>query len=181
MKLYLTGILFIFLVSFKPQKTKNKIITIDPHLSFQNYEHFKRLTLSSPDSHIEYLNGFDFKWGYSYKIGVTETKLDEAYSDGTQYEYKLNRIVSETKMPDSSQFTLFLDSDKYYYELDSSEQHMNATFKEINDSTYLYFEKVEIEVPNKLKSQFKEIVSGEKTRIGHFTYVNEKRIRLVRF
>ena len=183
MKFFIAGMSMLLLFSFKSheRETTDKIITIDPYLSFQNYEHFKRLTLSSPDSHIEYLENFDFEWGYEYKVSVKEIKLNQAYSDGTQYEYKLNHIVSETKMPDSSQFTLFLDSERYYYELDSSEQHMNATFKIINDRTYSYFDKVEIEIPNKLKSQFKEIVSGEKTRMGHFMYIDEKRIKLIGF
>lgn len=183
MKLYITGVLVLLLFSFKShdRETTDKIITIDPYLSFQNYEHFKRLTLSSPDSHIEYLENFDFEWGYEYKVNVKEIRLNQAYSDGTQFEYKLNNIVSKTKIPDSRQFDLFLDSERYYYELDSSEQHMNATFKIINDSTYSYFDKVEIEVPQKLKSQFERIVLGQEKQTGHFMYVNEKRIKLIGF
>ena len=69
-----------------------KFITIDPYLSFQNYEHFKRLTLSSPDSNAEFVEGFDFQWGYTYNLKVKQTKLDQTLSDGTQFRYSLEKI-----------------------------------------------------------------------------------------
>ena len=40
----------------------------------QNYEHFKRLVLDSPDSEAEYIKGFDFNWGYTYTLKVKEKK-----------------------------------------------------------------------------------------------------------
>jgi hypothetical protein len=179
MKFYLFYFLtFIFLDSDR-QAVSNKIITIDPYLSFQNYEHFKRLTLSSPDSRIEYLEGFNFEWGYTYKLSVTEIKLDRTMSDGTQYDYAFNHIVSKTKMPDTSQFKLFLNPNRYTYELDSSEQEMNITLVQLNDSTFSYFDKVEIEVPHKLKTEFNKVVLGKFPKLGHFTYLNENRIKLV--
>lgn len=181
MKFYVTSVLFILFFSTNAQTSKNKTITINPYLSFQNYEHFKRLTLSATDSDIEYLEGFDFEWGYEYKLNVTETKLSETLSDGTRFEYKLNHIVSKTKMADSSEFKLFIDPTRYYYELEESEQAMNTTLKVLNDSTYLYFDQVEIEVPDNLKTQFDKIVRSQETRVGYFMYINEKRIRLLRF
>ena len=149
-------------------------------MSFQNYEHFKRLTLSSTDSYTEYIEDFNFEWGYLYVLNVTETKLKEPLSDGTKFEYKFNHIVSKTKIADTIQFKLFIDPIRYYYELDSSEQSMNSTLEVMNDSTYLYFDKVEIEVPDNLKTQFQKIVSRKRTGVGYFTFINEKRIRLVR-
>jgi hypothetical protein len=180
MKLFLISLLLVLSTSASAQTTRNRTITIEPHLSFQNYEHFKRLTLKSPDSNIEFLEDFDFEWGYVYKLSVKETRLAQTWSDGTQYEYSLNRVVSKTKVSDFSEFKLFLDADRYYYELDSSEQSMNATLKALDDSTYLYFDEVEIEVPSRLKPQFEKIVSGEKSCIGYFVFIDEKRIRLER-
>ena len=34
------------------QNSSLQTITIEPYLSFQNYEHFKRLVLNSNDSHV---------------------------------------------------------------------------------------------------------------------------------
>ena len=76
-------------------------------------------------------------------------------------------------------FKLFLDSKRYYYQVDSSEIEMDKTFKVINDSTFLYFEEVEIEVPSFLKENFNEILKGKTRKVGNFVFVDEKRIRLV--
>jgi hypothetical protein len=179
MKLYFTCLLLILSMKSNAQITVDKIITINPNLSFQNYEHYKRLTLNSTDSNIEYLDNFDFEWGYLYKINVTETQLGQTLSDGTQYEYKFNHIVSKTKMADSSQFKLFIDPNRYYHQLGSSEQSIDVTLNKLNDSTYLYFDKVEIEIPEHLKTRFNKIVSGEKSQLGYFVYINEKRIKLL--
>lgn len=179
MKLFLIHVIAFLSISSFGQTISVRTITIDPNLSFQNYEHFKRLTLTSPDSSIEYLDGFNFEWGYTYKVSVKETKLRFALSDGTQYDYTLNHIISKTKVPDSTQFKLFLDPSRYYHQVDSSEQLANITLKLINDSTYNYFDKVEIEVPDNLKIIFNQIVEGKTSRLGHFIFINEKRIRLV--
>ncbi|WP_034057894.1 DUF4377 domain-containing protein [Lacinutrix jangbogonensis] len=168
-------------MSLYGQTVLNKTITIAPNLSFQNYEHFKRLTLNSPDSSIEYLDRFNFDWGYSYKVSVKETKLSTILSDGTQYDYALNHIISKTKVPDTTQFKLFIDPSRYYHKVESSEQLINNTLKRINDSTYIYFDKVEIEVPTNLKMIFNQIVEGKTSKLGHFIFINKKRIRLVHF
>lgn len=180
MKLLIASLLFSLAFSSCAQKVTTKTITIDPHLSFQNYEHFKRLTLSSPNSSVEYLNGFDFAWGYSYELHVKETKLSETLSDGTRFEHEFVKVISKTKMPDSTQFKLFIDPNRYYYELDSSEQDMNVTLTPINDSTFLYMEEVEIEVPANLKDSFNAIITGGQSKLGTFVYIDDKRIRLVR-
>lgn len=114
MKLLLSFILVFNVISINAQKTKEKKIILDPYLSFQNYEHFKRLTLSSPNSPIEYLDGFVFEWGYTYIISVIETQLKEWLSDGTRFTYFFTKIISKTKVPDSSLFKLYLDPKKYY-------------------------------------------------------------------
>jgi hypothetical protein len=145
-------------------------------LSFQNYEHFKRLTLSSP---VEYLGGFNFEWGYTYRVNVKETKLRFSLLDGKQYDYVLNHVVSKTKVHDSTQFKLLIDPSRCYHLVDSSEQLVNNTLKLINNSTYNYFDKVEIEVPDSLKIIFNQIVEGKTLRLGYFIFINEKRIRLV--
>ena len=153
-------------------------ITINPYLSFQNYEHFKRLILSSPDSNIEYLEGFEFQWGYTYKLKVKQTKLNSMLSDGTQFEYSLEKIISKTKVQDTTQFKMLLDANRYYYEVDSAEQELNKTFSRINDSTFIYLDEVEIEVPSTLIEEMKSIIEGKTRKMGTFIYVAEKRNRI---
>jgi hypothetical protein len=180
MKTLLITSLLLFTISLNAQVSKNKTITINPALSFQNYEHFKRLTLDSPDSHIEYLENFEFAWGYTYVINVIEIKLKNEWSDGTGYEYNIKKLVSKTKMPDSTEFKLTLDANRYYYKVDSSEQDMSMTIKEINDSTFLYFDKVEMEVPEELIKEFNLVREGVITKKGTFIFIDDKRIRLIK-
>jgi Domain of unknown function (DUF4377) len=179
MRFYLICFLSLLVMSSKGQSVSDKIITIEPYMSFQNYEHFKRLTLTSPDSHIDYLKGFNFAWGYSYQLSVSESKLDETLSDGTQYEYLFHTIISKTKVPDSTQFKLLIDPNRYYNEVDSSEKEMNLTLRQLKDGLYLYFNEVEIEIPDNLKTEFHQISLGKTAVMGQFIYVNERRIRLV--
>jgi hypothetical protein len=44
-------------------------------MSFQNYEHFNRLTFSSPDANVKYISDFEFEWGYTYTLNVKETEF----------------------------------------------------------------------------------------------------------
>jgi hypothetical protein len=83
----LLGCLALALCSFfvEGQTTTERIVHIDAQLEHQNYEHFKRLVLSSTDSEAEYLEGFEFDWGYAYTVSVLETQLASPLSDGTRY------------------------------------------------------------------------------------------------
>ncbi len=94
MKSLTTYFLIIISITSYSQTITDKVITLDPYLSFQNYEHFQRLTLSSPDSPIEYLDGFEFSWGYKYELSIRETELRETLSDGTQFLYSLDIITT---------------------------------------------------------------------------------------
>lgn len=175
--------ILILLSSFiaKGQDVNLKNITIDPYLSFQNYEHFKRLTLSSPDSNAELIKGFNFEWGYTYKLKVSEVKLEPSLSDGTPFEYELVEVISKTKVKEDVQFTLFLDAKRYYNEADSGDILINNTLKQIDEQTFLYFDKVEIQVSENLIEDFKSIVKGGTRKKGIFVFVDEKTIRLIEF
>ena len=80
MKVFLVFLTIIFNSNLLSQTIEDKTISIGFSLSFQNYEHYKRLILDSPDSHIEYLGGFNFESGYNYKLIVKETKLETTLS-----------------------------------------------------------------------------------------------------
>ena len=85
-------ILFFIPIFLFGQPTTVKTITIEPYMYTQNYEHFKRLVLESNDSKVDYINGFDFEWGYYYTLKVEENYLGQM-SDGTNYEYSLIKII----------------------------------------------------------------------------------------
>jgi Domain of unknown function (DUF4377) len=161
------------------QEISYQNISIEPYLSFQNYEHFKRLVLISDVANVEYIEDFKFEWGFTYKLKVMVSKLKYEMSDGTTHEYYLEEIISKTKVADSSYFKLFIDPHLYYNAYEADEPEMNNTLKLINDSTYTYLDEVEIEVPMNLRVAFKAIADGGRGKLGNFTFVNEKRIRLI--
>lgn len=179
MKFTISVLMFLLSAALFGQLVKIKTVTIHPYLSFQNYEHYKRLTISSPDSHVEYISDFEFEWGYAYTFKLKETKFPPL-SDGTQYDYELVDVISKTRVPDSTQFRLFLDANLYYYAVDSSDPD-GKTFLQTNDTTYLYFKEVEIVVPKHLDTEFKSIVDGTTKKVGIFVFIDKKRIRLIQF
>ncbi len=145
----------------------------------QNYEHFKRLVLDSPESEAEYIDGFDFEWGYYYTLKVEENKVGPL-SDGTRYDYSLLKVISKEKVADTVIFKMSIDPLRYYHKLEEDDID-NYTLKQLNDSTYLYMDKVEIEIPYKLQDFFNKKIDNEFDFRGDFKFVNGRRIRLVSY
>jgi len=160
------------------QQTIIKEIKINPYMYTQNYEHFKRLVLDSPNSKAEYVDGFDFEWGYFYTLKVKEIYLGEL-PDGTNYEYSLLKVISKEKVSDTVIFRMSIDPLKYYHKLEE-EGISNYTLSQLNDSTYLYMDQVEIEIPQNFLESFRKKKDDEINFRGDFKFVNGKRVRLVR-
>ncbi len=74
-----------------------------------------------------------------------------------------------------------IDPQRYYNELEGEEAAMNETLKQLIDSAYLYFDKVEIKVPEHLREIFETIANGKKSRRGRFDFLDANCIRVVRF
>ena len=100
----IAGILSSFFVAVG-QAEQIKIITIEPFMQTENYEHFKRMVLNSSDSRAQYIEGFEFDWGYRYSLRVKQTTIGPL-SDGTLYDYSLIETISKTKVADSTTFTM---------------------------------------------------------------------------
>lgn len=180
-------LLFIFMPIFLfGQNITYKTITIEPYMSLQNYEHFKRLVLNASLPEVEFIEGFEFQWSYYYTLKINEEKI-MPMSDGTRYNYYLSEIISKKKVPDSFSFIMFVDPLRYYHKIVSVGLHTkndelaNYTLTQINDSTYFYMDEVEIEVPLSFQDSFRTKLNEEIGFRGVFTFVNEKRIRLKSF
>ncbi|NQY04977.1 MAG: DUF4377 domain-containing protein [Flavobacteriaceae bacterium] len=157
------------------QTIPTKIITFEPYMSFENYEHFKRLVLKTLDVHVDFLEGFAYEWGYTYTLKIEETKLSSALSDGTMYEHKLIKVLSKEKVSDDYEFKLTLDSQLYYYA--SGEE--GDTFKKTEEGVYQYFEKLIIEVPEELKGDFSKILNNKQTKRGQFKFIGKNKVKLI--
>lgn len=169
-------IVYFFSSSSFAQTFTIKNINVKPHMVHQNYEHFKRLVLDSPDSEAEYIKGFDFEWGYAYKLKVKETKIGPL-SDGTNFEYSLLKIVKKEKVSDTINFLLVIDPLVRYTKLDEDGIE-NFSLKKINDNLYLYMNEVYLEIPNELIQRFNSFIDKDQGFRGYFNYVDQNRIRL---
>ena len=169
-------IVFYFPIFLFAQQSVIKEIEIMPFMHTQNYEHFKRLALTSSNSEVEYIEGFDFEWGYYYTLKVEETYIGEL-SEGSRYDYSLLKEISKKKAADTVTFVMYIDPLRYYYESED-EGISNSTLNKLNDSTYLYMDNVEIEIPKKALQFIRKRIDNKSAFVGYFKYVNSHRIRL---
>ena len=132
------------------------------------------MVLSSPDCYVEYLNGFDFKWGHQYRVRLKETTLANPPMDGSSLEYELLEVLSDTKIPDEYRFSMWLSRDLYLGTGD--DQTSNLVY--INDSTYRYMDEVNIVFGTDKKAILDQVIQNNKELKGHFSIENESSIRL---
>ena len=169
----------IFSLEIYGQNVTSQTISVEPYLTVQNYEHFRRFVLNTGNPEIDFIEGFEFEWGFTYQLKINVTHLQSELSDGTRYTCALEKVISKTPIADTTEFTLFIHPDRYYYQLPPEEEDMNGTLKVLNDSTYVYLEEVEIEVPKNLRDQFLVVANGDTGKSGKFRFVNGKRIRFL--
>ena len=172
-------IFFCFPILLLSQKMSYKTITIKPYMYTQNYEHFKRLVLDSPDSEAEYIDGFDFEWGYYYTLKVKEKKVGP-FSDGTHYDYSLLKVISKEQVADTFVFGMYIDPLRYYSKIED-EGVSNYTLNKLNDSVYLYMDNIEIEIPEISLEFISKKIENKSAFMGYFQFVNGNRIRLKGF
>jgi len=175
MKLHL--ILFLLLISTigKGQADKIKMITVEPYMAVTNGAFGKELKLNASDRGAEFIQGFKFEWGFSYKLKVKVHKLKNPPEDGSDTDYILIKTISKTKVPDNYEFRMLLDMKRYPDIVDTL-----TNFKTINDSTYNYFEKIDIEIASPIKTEFKKAMADTQERYGNFVFISPTKIKLVK-
>ena len=180
-------LLFVFMpVILLGQNISYKKIIVEPYKTVQNYEHFKRFVLNSSKPYPEFIEGFDFEWGYCYTLKVKQEKI-MPMSDGTTHNYYLSKVISKTKAPDSLAFIMWVEPLRYYHKIVAGDLYTkqdekdNYTLQQLNDSTFLYMGELEIEIPLFLQESYNRELNEEVGFRGLFTIVNQKRIRLKSF
>ena len=179
MKHILFACIFSYAFSAFSQLPYYKVIEVKPYLQLQNYEHYKRLVLQTSESEIDFIEGFSFAWGTAYTLQIQVRPLKHPLSDGTQFKYKLVKVLSEIKQADTSTFDLVIDSRRYYHKPQASEGNISQSLVAVNDSTYRYLDEVEIQVPEHLSTAFEELIKTGGKKKATCSFVHEKRILLV--
>ncbi len=168
--LFLT--LFIFISAHLGAQTEVKNVTIDPYKSLSYGAFFKSLTLHSADTDAEYIDGFEFKWGYIYELKIQSTKLTSPPEDGGDTDYKLIKEISKTKAPSDYRFKLRLENEVYLGG-DSAE-----AFTQMDDTSYMYLKEIKIVVPEELLEEFLKVIENGKSKVGVFGFNDDGSIQL---
>ena len=167
----------LLLIGNQPNEDISKLITVklEPYKTVSNGAFFQVITLKSNDCHVEYLDGFDFEWGYVYEVKLKETHLKNPPMDGSSIKYELIKVLSKTKAPKNYSFELLISRDLY---LGHGEDQVN-NLKFVNDSTYRYMDEIDIVYAPAQEVFFDQVFSNNQSKKGTFTFIDSKHIRLM--
>ena len=176
MKKVLLSLLFAGLVtSLQAQDVSHKIeVTLLPYKKVTNGAFYQVITLASPNCYVEYLEGFDYEWGYEYKVRLKETTLAHPPEDGSSIEYKLLEVISKTPVSNDYTFPMLLSRDLYL----GLGTDQVSNFKYINDSTFLYMDEINIQYGKDKTDLLDQIISKNKVVRAQFEFIDSKTIRL---
>lgn len=155
-------------------QTTIETVTVQPYKELSYGAFFKSLTIRSDGTHAEYIDGFEYEWGYTYELKIKATKLSNPPMDGGDTEYELLEVISKTKAIDDFRFNLRLESEVYLAG-DSA-----SSFEKIGDRTFLYLKEIKITVTAALLKQFQEVIENGKSAVGVFGFTKDG-IELVGF
>jgi len=167
MKKTLLFLLLFSTLGFTQKDISTKIeLKVEPYMQLSYGAFFKLLTLKTNHPAVDFVEGFDFQWGYSYTLKVIETTLANPPMDGSSKHYKLVKVISKEKAPENYQFQLRTENSFYL----GNGPEQESTLKKYNDSTYRYFNQINIFVPTKLQKEFSEIIENDRNRSGLFRF-----------
>jgi hypothetical protein len=131
----------------------------------------KHLGLTTNDPGCDFIEGFDFEWGYYYTLEVEKTKLAQPPMDGSSLEYKLVSIQSKNPATSDMVFQMRLEFDKYLGKGDNIKLLVKKS-----DTIYLYDDEIEIHIPEDMKAAWDNFLSAGKDANALFTFQVENGI-----
>jgi len=146
----------------KDIKTIVKIVI--PHYKQVSYGAFyKSLTLAGKG--VEFIEGFDYEWGYNYRLTVEKTELSQPMADASSVEYRLIKVDSKVRVSDTTSFMLLLEPDVYMGPGENKPALARAS-----DSTFLYFDEVTIDCGGRCNEIEEQVLQQNKQVRGVFTH-----------
>lgn len=155
-------------------KTTTEKVHIEPYKALCYGAFFKSLCLKTSDESADYIENFTFEWGFEYDLIVYKTQLELPPMDGSSIEFKLNKVVTKTAVPEGYEFRLRLENELF---LGPGEN--TSTFKQVNDSIFLYMDEIEILVSDEFKPAIQDVIKNKGNINARCTFVKGKRIRIV--
>jgi hypothetical protein len=161
-------------ISQAQDKIEKIIVELKPYNTICYGAFFKSTCLQTIDNqYIDRIENFEFDWGYDYKLQLKKTTLEKPMQDVSNLQYELIKVKSKKKTDFNQTFDLFIHKNSRLDGLNES------PLKSINDTTYLYFDKLNIVVPKDKKQNFEEKLA-EKLIVKHkFKFLDINKIILV--
>jgi hypothetical protein len=164
--------LFITLTLQSFAQSTIETVTIEPYKELSYGAFFKSLTISSEDTYAEYIDGFEYEWGFIYELKIKATKLKNPPMDAGDTDYELLEVISKTKASDDFRFKLRLEHEVYLGG-DSA-----GSLEKIDENTYRYLKEINMVVPDNLLETFKTILANNKNKVGIFGFNDDGTIQL---
>lgn len=159
------------ITSQKEDIVSNQTIIIEPYKQLSNGAFFMDLTLVSDNPYVDYIEGFDFEWGYRYQLIVRETILANPPEDVSDRTFELIEVVLQT--PAREEFEMILFNEFYLSE------PTGESLSKIKAGLYRYHDKIEFKVPPKLRAEFDRKMNKKMFCKGYFCFDKHGEINLV--
>lgn len=151
-------------------------IDVKPYMGLTYDAYFKHLTIRSEEERaVEYVSGFEYEWGYEYRLKVKKTMLEIPPEDASDRTYDLIEILSKTAVSADYTFKLSIEKDMY---LGPGEQE--TTLVLINDSTYLYMDEIKLIISPSLRVPFLKTINAGVSYNGLFEFIDNSSLRMLK-
>lgn len=150
-------------------------LSILPYKVVTNDAFFKVMSYRTPEGSMDHIQGFEYEWGYNYEL-LLDVKFHKEYiADGSDREYILKKVISKTPAAEGLTFKLYLNANIY---LGEPEPGVSA-FEEIEEGLYLYYDQLELRIPEELMPAFQKVLDGRAEGKSTFKIIGPNRVELV--
>jgi len=165
-------ILFVgfFAASFAQGKDKvdQITITVEPYKHATNGAFLTFLALTCSDRGVEYIDGFNFEWGYIYELELKRTKLAQPMEDFGDTDYHLIKVISKKAVADSTTFKVHLNG---WVQLSPNVKDDTGAFIFNNNGTCTYLGEMTFNYANEFEERLKVLNKTEGYKKGTFIFL----------
>jgi hypothetical protein len=157
-------------ISFAQRKDKvDQIkVTIESYKHTTNGAFYTFLALSCSDRSVEFIEGFDFEWGYIYELKLKRTKLAQPMEDAGDTDYNLIKIISKKAVADSTTFITHLNG---WVQLSPNTKEDTGALIFNKDGTCTYLGEMTFNYANKFEKKLKGLNKTEGHMKGTFMFL----------
>ena len=156
-------------LSFGQDKVDEISVTIEPYKTATNGAFYTFLALKCSDRSVEYIDGFDFEWGYNYELELKRIKRAQPMEDAGDTDYDLKKIISKKAVADSITFKTLLVG---WVQLAPNIEDDQGAFAFNNDGTCTYLGEMTFKYTNEFEMKLRALNKSEGYKKGVFMFLN---------